>query len=115
MTAMAFSCRRFLPVMLVVMAACRASSGPPAEQVKKEAEAIFERAARGERVAGIPFTAEGQETPRLIASEIRARRRISGDRFEYEVRLTYLNRIRQMEWGNVTMTFEKKGEQWAVE
>jgi hypothetical protein len=112
MTAVTLWCRRLLPVMFVVLAACRTSSGPPAEQVKKAAEALFERAARGERVAGIQFTAEGPDAPRLIASDIRARRKVSTDRFEYEVRLTYLNRIRQMEWGNVTLTFEEKGGRW---
>ncbi len=112
---MGLSCRRFLSVMVVVLAACHTSSGPPAEQVKKAAEAMFERAARGEPVSGIQFTAQGPETPRLIASEIRARRKISADRFEYEVRLTYLNRIRQMEWGNITLTFDKKDGRWMAE
>ena len=107
----------FLLLVVVVIAACRSSAGPPAEEVKKAAEALFERAARGETVAGIQFTAQGTAAPRLIASEIRARRKVSGqesERFEYEVRLTYLNRIQQMEWGNVTVRFERRGDSWVA-
>src|SRR5262249_20643662 len=104
-----------LTLAVTVAAGCRTSSGPPAEDVKKAAEALFERAARGETVSGIQFTAQGPDTPRLIASEIRARHKTSADPIQCEVRLTYLNRIRQMEWGNVTLTFEKKDGRWVLQ
>lgn len=109
--------RVYTQIFLLALAAgmgCRPATGPPAETVKKEAEALFERAVQGEAVPGIHFTGQGSALPKLIETEIKARRRIAQDpeRFEYEVRLTYLNRIQQMEWGTVTITFERKGGKW---
>lgn len=106
--------RRAVLILLIgVLAGCRASSGPPAEEVKKAAAELFARAARGEAVPEIHFTGDGTVTPRLIASEIRARHRV-GEAFEYDVRLTYLNRIRQMEWATVTVRFERQAGKWEV-
>ena len=68
---------------------------------------------RGENVAGIQFTAQGTAAPKLISVEIRARRRVAGmEAFEYEVRLTYLNRIQQMEWATLPIRFERRGDRW---
>ena len=98
-------------LLLASLAACRKPEGPSPEVVKKAAESQFERAARGEDVPAIHFTGQGTGIPKLISSDIRARRR-SGEAFEYEVRLTYLNRIQQMEWVTVTVRFERRGEGW---
>jgi len=100
----------------IALAGCRSQPGPQAEMVKKAAEALFERAAKGEDVSGIQFTAQGTATPKLISTEIRARRRIPGtEAFEYEVRLTYLNRIQQMEWATIPIRFEQRGGRWELD
>ena len=108
--------RFVLFLVALVLAGCRSQVGPPADAVKKAAEALFERAARGENVAGIQFTAQGTAAPKLISVEIRARRRAPGtEAFEYEVRMTYLNRIRQMEWATVPIRFQRRGERWEAQ
>ncbi len=100
----------------LALAGCRGSSGPPAEAVRKAAEALFERAVSGENVPGIRFTALGTAAPKLLSTEIRARHRLPGtEAFEYEVRLTYLNRIRQMEWATISIRFERRGDRWDPE
>ena len=107
--------RQFFLLALALGAGCQRYAGPSAEEVKKGAESLFERAARGEAVPGIRFTAEGTATPRLLNIEITARRRIAGqggETYEYEVRLTYLNRIQQMEWSTVTVRLSKGPKGW---
>ena len=107
--------RQILLLALAALAGCRSSAGPSSEAVKKAAESLFDRAARGEAILGIRFTGEGTATPRLLNSEITARRRIAGqgvDTYEYEVRLTYLNRIQQMEWSTVTLRLTKGAKGW---
>ena len=105
--------RQLLVAAVAALVGCRPAAGPSSEAVKKVAESLFERAARGEQVEGIHFTGQGSATPKLIASEIRARRRISQpEAYEYEVRLTYLNRIQQMEWATVAIRFEQRGNGW---
>ena len=106
----------FLPfAFCLALAACR-SADPPPEAVKRSAEVLFERAAKGERVpAAIPFTGQGTAAPKLTRSEIVARRKLArgnDEAFEYDVRLTYLNRIEQMEQGMVTIRFEKREGVW---
>lgn len=106
-----------LILAVAVLVGCRGPAGPSAEVVRKAAESLFEQAAHGEAIPEIAFTAQGPATPKLISSEIRSRRRIAqqgGDGFEYEVRLTYLNRIQQMEWGTVRIQFERKGDRWEM-
>ncbi len=103
--------RRMFLLLAVALAGCRNADAPAADMVKRAAESLFERAVRGESVSGIQFTGGGTATPRLISSEIRARRR-AGSGFEYEVRLTYLDRIQQMEWATVTVLFERRGKGW---
>jgi len=93
---------------------CGTAGGPPAEVVEKAAQALFERAARGE-TAAIPFTGQGPSAPRLLSSELTARREVpgsSGLQYECDVRLNYLNRIQQMEIAVVTIRFERRGENW---
>ena len=91
---------------------CRAA-GPPADLVKKTAESLFERAARGEPVSvSIPFTGQGATTPKLLRSDIVAKRQV-GDVFECDVRLSYLNRIQQMEDASITIRFQRSGGEWA--
>ena len=107
--------RFVLLLAAVALVGCRNQPGPPAEMVKKAAEALFERAAKGENVPGIQFTAQGMAAPKLISTEIRARRRLPGtEAFEYEVRLTYLNRIQQMEWATIPIRFERRGDRWEI-
>ncbi|MBI3695141.1 MAG: hypothetical protein HY238_09935 [Acidobacteria bacterium] len=105
--------RSVLFLVAIALAGCRSQSGPPAETVRKAGEALFERAAKGESVPGIQFTAQGTAIPKLISTEIRARRRVpSTDAYEYDVRLTYLNRIQQMEWASIPIRFERRGDRW---
>ena len=107
--------RQVLAFVLAGLASCRSSGGPSAEEVKKGAESLFERAARGEAVPAIRFTGEGTAMPRLLNTEITARHRVANqpaDTYEYEVRLTYLNRIQQMEWSTVTVRLSKGPKGW---
>lgn len=108
--------RKGILALVVTLAGCRASGGPPAEAVKQVAESLFERAARGESVpVPIPFTGQGTATPKLTKTDIVAHRRVAearGNIFEYDVRLTYLNRIEQLEQANFTIRFRRRDEIW---
>ena len=103
-------------LLATALAGCRIRVGPSAEVVKKEAEALFEKAARGEAApANIPFTGGGKSIPKLLSTEITAGRQIAsrgGEYFEYDVRLSYLNRIRQQEWATVRIRFQRRGRNW---
>ena len=91
---------------------CRPSQGPSVEVVKGSAEMLFNRAAKGEKVpVNIPFTGEGQAIPKLLRTEVNpltpGTSEDGGQLFHYDVRLTYMNRIQQMENANFRFGFIK--------
>ena len=101
----------------VALAACRPAAGPPVDVARQHAEVLFERAAKGETVpAPIQFTGEGPDTPRLLKAEVNPLTTGIGEGgvevFQYDVRLTYMNRIRQMENATFRFGFVKKDGVW---
>jgi hypothetical protein len=101
----------------LAISACRPSQGPPLEVVRQVVQSTFERAARGEPVpVKIPFTGEGPATPKLLQSEINPLTpgvdEDGAELYHYDVRLTYLNRIRQMENASYRFGFVKKDGVW---
>lgn len=93
---------RITVAVALLAAGCRPSQAPPVEVVKQSAQVLFERAAKGEPVpVNIPFSGEGQAIPKLLQTEINPLTPGTGEDgaqlFHYDVRLTYLNRIQQME------------------
>ena len=106
---------RLLLAALVVLAACRPSKGPPVEVVRQAAETLFEKAARGEQVpVRIPFTGQGQATPKLLKTEVNPLTSETGEDgarlYHYDVRLTYMNRIQQLEHASIRFGFIKTKE-----
>jgi hypothetical protein len=94
--------RLALAAWLLLAVGCRPSRGPAPAVVKQVAESLFEKAARGEPVpVNIPFTGQGPATPRLLKTEINPLTPGLGEDgaqlYHYDVRLTYINRIQQME------------------
>ena len=84
---------------------------------KRAAEALFERAVRGEPVpVAIPFTGQGPATPKLLKTEVNAHTPGVGpdgaELYQYDARLTYLNRIQQMETASFRFGFVKKDGVW---
>jgi hypothetical protein len=97
-----------LAAVVLLVSACRPSKGPALEVVKQVAESLFAKAARGEPVpVNIPFTGQGPATPRLLKTEVNPLTpgvaADGGELYHYDVRLTYMNRIQQME--NATFRF----------
>lgn len=108
-------CRPMAVALVMLAAGCRPSQGPPLEAVKQSAEVLFERAAKGEPVpVNIPFTGEGQALPKLLRTEVNPLTPGVGDDgaqlFHYDVRLTYMNRIQQMEHTTFRFGFLKTKE-----
>jgi len=108
-----------MPALLaaLVLAACAEPEGPPVDVVRQIAESLFERAARGEALAGvnIPFTGQGPATPKLTRTEVLTRRptiRKEMQLYEYDVKLTYLNRIAQLENATIRVRIRKKDNVW---
>jgi hypothetical protein len=104
-------------LLVVVAAACRPSKGPPPEIARQVAETIFERAAKGGEVpVNIPFTGQGPATPKLLKTEVNPLTPGVGEDgseiYHYDVKLTYLNRIQQMEHANFRFGFVKKDGVW---
>ena len=99
-------------LLALYLTACQSPSGPPDQVVRQIAQTLFDRAARGEDVpVSIPFTGQGPSAPRLLKTDISQRRPIAyqgSHFFEYEVRLTYLNRIQQMEHAVIRIRFERR-------
>lgn len=91
---------------------CRPSQAPPVEVVKQSAEVLFHRAAKREPVpVNIPFTGEGQAAPKLLQTEVNPLTPGVGEDgaqlYHYDVRLTYMNRIQQMEHASFRFGFVK--------
>jgi hypothetical protein len=94
---------------------CRSSQAPSVEVVKQSAEMLFNRAAKGGDVpVNIPFTGEGQATPKLLRTEVNpltpGTTEDGAQLFHYDVRLTYMNRIQQMENASFRFGFVKTKE-----
>jgi hypothetical protein len=102
--------------LLWLLAGCGSSEGPPKGAIERVARSLFERAARGEEVpVPIPFTGEGPATPRLTATEVISKKlapRRGTEYWECEVRLTYLNKIEQLETATIRILFAHRGELW---
>ena len=99
----------------MLAAGCRPAQGPPVDVVKQAAEVLFNRAAKGEKVpVNIPFTGEGQAAPKLLRTEVNpltpGMREDGAQLFHYDVRLTYMNRIQQMENASFRFGFIKTKE-----
>ena len=103
-------------LLVLVPIGCRTPQGPPKQVVEEIAGTLFERAARGERVpVNIPFTGEGQATPKLLKNEVSVLTPAFVDGaevYQYDVRLSYLNRIQQMEHATFKLTILKKDGVW---
>jgi hypothetical protein len=104
-----------MAVLFVLAAACRPSKGPAPEVVKQVAQSLFEKAARGEPIpVKIPFTGQGPATPRLLKTEINPLTPGVGEDgaelYHYDVRMTYMNRIQQMENTSFRFGFVKTKE-----
>jgi len=109
--------RRGAVLVALAAAACRPAQGPPVAVVRQVAESMFERAARGEPVpVKIPFTGEGPAAPKLLKTEVNPLTPGVGEDgaelYHYDVRLTYMNRIAQMENANFRFGFVKKDGVW---
>ncbi len=106
-----------LAIMGLALAGCRPAAGPPLDVVRQHAEVLFERAVKGEKVpVPIRFTGEGPDTPRLLKTEVGRLTTGIGPEgaevYQYDVRLTYMNRIRQMENAAFRFAFVKKNGVW---
>jgi hypothetical protein len=101
---------------IILLAGCQPRPGPPREAVQDIARTLFERAARGESVpVNIPFTGQGPHTPRLTDTEVLPLRPayVEGrEVYNFNVRLTYLNRIAQLEHAEFVVRLQQEDGAW---